>query len=202
MNTDRCPISELSGKAEFGGYVYVLKFTNGLVKPGRTRNPKARLSDHAKNAQLFGAELADWWVSPLHDGWKENEESLITFAGDLGGTALTTEYFSGVDFDDLLAKACALTFAPVDTDAALAARAARRRTPKWLSADLRRLHAQVRYDCLTKEEAASVVAELLVRDEPEFARVIVERWAAGQFTRLLKSHPPVDLPPFPQGSPA
>ena len=171
--TKRPEIRELPGKAEHGGYVYVLEFTSGLVKPGRTQDPRSRLGDHAKSARLFGAELADWWVSPLHDGWKGNEESLIAFASDLGGVPLTTEYFSGVDFADLLMKARALTFAPVDIDAALAAKAAARRTPEWLSVRLRNLHAQVKYGARTKEEAASIVAELLIRDEPEFARVIV-----------------------------
>ena len=148
--TKRPEIRELPGKAEHGGYVYVLEFTSGLVKPGRTQDPRSRLGDHAKSARLFGAELADWWVSPLHDGWKGNEESLIAFASDLGGVPLT---------------------------------------PEWLSVRLRNLHAQVKYGARTKEEAASIVAELLIRDEPEFARVIVERWAAGKFARLLKADP-------------
>lgn len=94
------------------GYVYVLAFTNGTVKVGRTQDTGKRLNAHKSDARKFGLTVTDEWVSPLHTEWLENEADLKVLAASLGGTPLRQEYFKGVEFAAVAEKARELTFTP------------------------------------------------------------------------------------------
>jgi len=69
------------------GHVYVLAFDNGTVKVGQTQNASQRMSTHKSTARGFGLTVTGEWVSPLHTGWRANEDALKAIAADLGGTA-------------------------------------------------------------------------------------------------------------------
>ena len=99
------------------GYVYVLGFDNGTVKVGRTQNPAQRLGAHQSGARKLGLTVADEWVSPLHAEWLANEDRLKAIAADLGGTALSAEYFCGVAFAPIVEKASELAFTAVEETA-------------------------------------------------------------------------------------
>ena len=114
-----------------GGYVYVMAFDNGIVKVGRTQNIARRLIAHAQAAHNFGIAVTGKWVSPLHNGWIENEDALIRIAHELGARPTTPEFFNGVSFEVLTDKARQLPFTsgvtpsrrpPLDADAILRAR--------------------------------------------------------------------------------
>jgi len=92
------------------GHVYVLAFDNGTVKVGQTQNASQRMSTHKSTARGFGLTVTGEWVSPLHTGWRANEDALKAIAADLGGTVTGQEYFSGVDFAAVVEKAQELTF--------------------------------------------------------------------------------------------
>lgn len=91
------------------GYVYVVAFDSDLVKVGRSRNPKRRLSEHEKGAAVHGASITNSWVSPPHVNYGDNEALLIDFCA-ARTTALGVEYFRGVDFDEVAQFAASLTF--------------------------------------------------------------------------------------------
>ena len=93
------------------GHVYVLAFDNGTVKVGQTKNATQRLNTHKSSARGFGLTVTDEWVSPLHAGYRANEDALKGIAASLGGTPTSQEYFSGVDFAAVVEKAQELTFA-------------------------------------------------------------------------------------------
>ena len=179
MKTLERTLAELPGRAEFGGYVYVIKFGNDMIKVGRTKDARSRVSGHRKDARTFGTSLARWWVSPLHDGWLENEEALKSLAHELGGTPVSPEYFNGVSFDDLLAKACELPFPAVDVAEALQAEAAARCVPEWPDADLDRCRVLIRYGDISEQTATEDLADLIIRSKPAFARSLVERFRPG-----------------------
>lgn len=100
-----------------GGYVYVIEFSNGVIKVGRTQNPEGRLSAHRGNARKFGAQVTNSWVSPLHEDWRENEHRLIGIAWALGGEVRGEEYFTGAAFDAMVRGASALRFTPPSPEA-------------------------------------------------------------------------------------
>ena len=99
------------------GFVYVIEFSNGTVKVGRTENPDSRMSAHAAAGKKFGALITDKWLSPQHSEWLANETRLKGIAAELGGTVAAQEYFTGVGFADVVARAQELTFTPALVDA-------------------------------------------------------------------------------------
>ena len=106
------------------GHVYVLAFDNGTVKVGQTQNASQRMGTHKSTARGFGLSVTGEWVSPLHTGWRANEDALKAIAADLGGTPTGQEYFSGVDFAAVVTKAQELTFTAPEPDVTSPARTA------------------------------------------------------------------------------
>jgi hypothetical protein len=99
------------------GCVYVVEFSNGTVKVGRSQSPSARLAAHRTDGRKFGADLTGQWVSPEHAEWIGNETQLKIIARDLGGKTNSAEYFTGITFADVVARAQELTFTPALVDA-------------------------------------------------------------------------------------
>jgi hypothetical protein len=186
MNDIKRSLGELPGQAAGdGGYVYVLRYDDGLVKVGRTRDARSRLTGHATTGRVFGRQLAEWWVSPPHDGWRENEKTLVSFAADLGAP-VAAEYFPGISFDDLVARAKTLSFRAPDP---AAAKAASRQEPPELDRFIKSAQAQIRWGGLTEDEAAEQLAEWITGAAPGFARVLIERCVRDMLTA-----PAEDLP--------
>lgn len=92
------------------GYVYVLAFSNGDVKVGRTQNARNRLKTHRSTARRFGLTVTDSWVSPLHLEWAMNEDTLKVIATKCGGSAKSPEYFAGADYAAVVTRANGLPF--------------------------------------------------------------------------------------------
>jgi hypothetical protein len=99
------------------GRIYVIEFSNGTVKVGRTQDHDRRVAAHRSQGKKFGAVITDQWSSPEHAEWRQNESRLIDIAKDLGGTVAANEYFTGVSFADVVARAQELTFTPALVDA-------------------------------------------------------------------------------------
>lgn len=108
-----------SGKTEVGGYVYVIGFNDGLVKVGRTQNPKVRLSTIRGAAGTHRMSIASNWLSPLHKDFKSSEKALIQAIKEAGGETAQREYFRGVNFDRAVSEAEALDYPEFDLHAEL-----------------------------------------------------------------------------------
>lgn len=98
-----CPPATTDGTS---GYVYVLAFSNGTVKVGKTSTPGTRITVHVYNSSRFGIELTGWWLTPAHRGFEFTERAVIALAQALAPTGRSTdkthEYFVGVDFNQLI----------------------------------------------------------------------------------------------------
>ncbi len=89
------------------GYLYVLRFSTGIVKVGQTTNPASRLRTHHSEAKAYGAPIVDVWLSPPHGRYLRNETALIRYCASRA-PRLRSEYFHGLDFEDAVARATQL----------------------------------------------------------------------------------------------
>jgi hypothetical protein len=85
------------------GYVYVLEFSTGVVKVGRTRNPQQRAAKVAAEAGSFGVRLTRWWLSRPHLLFEDSERHLLT-VGCRIGKRVGPETFR-CDFHEMVAEA-------------------------------------------------------------------------------------------------
>lgn len=92
------PPQVLPGKAGGRGHLYVVEFSTGTVKVGKTRRPDKRIGEHEREAAAFGGRISDRWVSAAHDGYDTAEDALID-ACCLEGKQIKREYFAGLPFD-------------------------------------------------------------------------------------------------------
>lgn len=102
---------------EFGGYLYIIEFSTGLLKVGKTRNPAKRLDQHRHHAEAFGLSITRYWVSEAHDNYGENELRLISDMHEIGGVSNLVEYFSGVTLEEAVSTTASYQFDPIDVDA-------------------------------------------------------------------------------------
>lgn len=117
------PLTRLPSRANFGGFLYIVSFDNGITKVGRTADPQGRIRAHEQAGRRFGVRRVSVWVSRLHDDCVRTESELIAVARRLSVSHDGREYFTGLSFSDLVNAADELQLPPVDI-AAHEARAA------------------------------------------------------------------------------
>jgi DNA-directed RNA polymerase specialized sigma24 family protein len=66
------------------GYVYVIAYSTGAVKVGKTLQPRARARDLRFAAAQFGVTITDAWVSRPHGEYAANEVRLHAACAALG----------------------------------------------------------------------------------------------------------------------
>jgi hypothetical protein len=89
-------------------YVYIIEFDGGLVKVGRTNNPKNRITAHAGNVRsVSGAKINKQWVSVKHSNYSENEANLINFCSSKfdKNEGAGREWFVGCNFESIVCYA-------------------------------------------------------------------------------------------------
>lgn len=83
------------------GHIYVVLLEGGVIKTGKTKHPKSRISKSG-----FGNRtIIDYWVSQEIVGYSEAEREMLRFLGDVGEPAFGKEYFHGVDFSVAVERA-------------------------------------------------------------------------------------------------
>lgn len=138
------PQPTLPGRVKFGGYVYILEFTDGLVKVGMSSEPRTRVSALTAAAKVFGQDALRGWLSPHHEQPTRSEARLIAAATALGGQSRAVEYFTGVSFPALVRLANRFPFHPVDTKAHLDEQ--ERLEREWVVARYGSLEAKAAHD--------------------------------------------------------
>lgn len=105
---------QLPPRATWGGYIYLVAFNNPLrtIKVGSTGHPQSRLRTHRLDADAYGHQIVDTWVSEEHANYLTNEDVLIDMARSLCTGRARREYFHGADFDTLVELAQGINFAP------------------------------------------------------------------------------------------
>jgi hypothetical protein len=77
------------------GFIYVVGFSTGTVKAGKTENPRKRIKSHVRDAKKFNTTVEGVWLSGLHKNYAENERQLLKL---LGVPTHGSEYFTHVEF--------------------------------------------------------------------------------------------------------
>jgi len=115
------------------GVIYVLGFSDGLVKVGFTGNPDSRIHTHRVAASRDDVEIVDRWTSEPHENAGENEQALIAFCDGRGTLIRGREWFAGVSFSDVVRHAATLSYVPV-AQPAVSLEEARRRLGEFAMA--------------------------------------------------------------------
>jgi DNA-binding CsgD family transcriptional regulator len=85
------------------GYIYVLEFSLGVVKVGKTNSPRLRMKNHQRDVGRFGGAIARAWLSSAHHAYALSESQLIRATAVLGTQLVeSTEYFQDCSFDEVV----------------------------------------------------------------------------------------------------
>jgi hypothetical protein len=84
---------------DYHGCIYVIAFSDGSIKVGKTRRPKSRLRTHLNKAAEHGLEMVNLWISGEHVEYAENETALIDSLSARAEVRVR-ETFTGTSFDD------------------------------------------------------------------------------------------------------
>lgn len=82
-----------------GGSIYVLLWSTGAVKVGRSENPETRIQQHKQAARVFGVSLNGLHVVACADS-EHAERVLIDWARKKAIFDEANEWFFGVDFKE------------------------------------------------------------------------------------------------------
>lgn len=91
------------------GYLYVVEFSTGSVKVGQTEDPRRRLGNHRAEAAAFGVHVTNYWISPAHINFRDNETRLINYCAEVSDRT-RKEYFHDLGYGRARQFAAALTF--------------------------------------------------------------------------------------------
>ncbi|MFY1597358.1 hypothetical protein [Micromonospora sp. WMMD737] len=82
-----------------GEHLYVLQFDNGVIKVGRTGDPRTRHERHERDCGRYGLTIKRRWVSEEWQGAQWAERQLIAVCAKIGRrTPAGREYFRDVPF--------------------------------------------------------------------------------------------------------
>jgi hypothetical protein len=89
--------------------LYVCLFSNGHIKVGRSINPDSRIEQHAERVACMGVDLIRKYAVLCPDGVVQREAGLIGRCREAAAAQFKEEWFSGLDFDDVVvwANSCA-----------------------------------------------------------------------------------------------
>jgi hypothetical protein len=59
------------------GYLYVVEFSTGVLKVGKTVTPRTRIRAHIHGAAPYGVQVTNMWVSEEHENADATEIQLI-----------------------------------------------------------------------------------------------------------------------------
>jgi hypothetical protein len=92
-------------------YLYVVGFTGGTVKVGRTASPEVRIQQHQRDAMGFGLDITDLWMSEALGDARLAERALIRECSALAGvtSGALREYFQAITFRQAVAIAETIT---------------------------------------------------------------------------------------------
>ncbi|MEU4558481.1 hypothetical protein AB0F72_08825 [Actinoplanes sp. NPDC023936] len=97
------------------GYLYVIGFDTNTVKVGQTEDPKRRFGQHRAEADAFGVHITNYWISPAHSNFKNNETRLINQCVKVSRRT-RKEYFHEVGYDRAVEFAMELKYFSADAE--------------------------------------------------------------------------------------
>ena len=89
------------------GYCYLIVFTNGTVKGGKSANHKRRLVQHAGDAGKYGLKVKRYLVTAEHQDYHDTEKRLLHHLRQYSGY-YRGEYFQDICEDNAVMVLCSL----------------------------------------------------------------------------------------------
>lgn len=84
------------------GHVYIIRFSTGMVKVGKTNDLVRRMGEHRRSSARYGVVMTGVWFSLPHPDWHAIERRLIAEADRRSTYRVKQEYFKGIEnFDEL-----------------------------------------------------------------------------------------------------
>lgn len=74
------------------GYIYVIGFSTGRVKVGRSTSPRQRVGHQVTAAKGIGVEVENIWLSVYHLGYAENEATILNALNSPKSEYVNTSY--------------------------------------------------------------------------------------------------------------
>lgn len=106
QEVDLAPLATIAAPPDDHGHLYVIQFSSGTIKVGRTNQPVERMKKHRRYGWAFGVVIVRAWLSAAHEGYEATETKLIDHAAATAtGDRARREFFHGADFDALVAFA-------------------------------------------------------------------------------------------------
>jgi hypothetical protein len=90
----------IAGRATPGQRIYIIEFSSGVVKAGRSISVVRRMQVHQRAAAIFGVQVARYWVSEdVSADVVAFEARLLSEIAAIADTRIRDEYFAGVSFE-------------------------------------------------------------------------------------------------------
>ncbi|MER6492756.1 GntR family transcriptional regulator [Streptomyces griseorubiginosus] len=103
-------VAKLPRSSPLGSFIYVVHFDGGVIKVGFTARPAQRIQRYRSSLSPFGITIADLWLSAPHKQAEDSEKLLLSFCRAQSGQDDRGEYFSGIDFAQVVAFAGTLAY--------------------------------------------------------------------------------------------
>lgn len=96
------------------GHLYVIQFSNYVIKVGQTNHIARRLPEHRHDARTFDLTITKVWTSPAHADYLGNETRLLVAVAKMHDAGRAKrEYFHDAEFDKVVTLAESLVGAAV-----------------------------------------------------------------------------------------
>lgn len=81
------------------GHLYIVQFSSGVMKVGKSASPDSRLEQHAK-----AGFIERTWVSAFHLGTSGTERKVLSYCAEHGQLHGGREYFTGLNFTSVMIR--------------------------------------------------------------------------------------------------
>ena len=82
------------------GFCYVIAFSDGVIKAGRTNDLFSRYESHRVDAKNRGISIDAIAFTSQHESYKDTEALMLEQLVDVCESRIRKEYFTGISFDD------------------------------------------------------------------------------------------------------
>lgn len=108
---DACKLADALPEAGYG-YLYLVEFSTGVIKAGKTVVPRRRIRDHIHGAAPYGVDVVNVWLSPELMQADVIEQLLLAALRGRWFCPAGDEYFRGSTFIEAVEVARQITENP------------------------------------------------------------------------------------------
>ena len=83
------------------GYLYILEYSTGVIKVGRSLAKMGRIRYHSEYAKSLDVDVLNTWVSEPVDNLLKKENDLVLWCINNASQRLSAETFKGFHFDQV-----------------------------------------------------------------------------------------------------